>query len=365
MFIIYSILILSFLVIIHELGHYLAARWAGVKVEEFGLGYPPRAKKLFEKWGTEWTLNWIPFGGFVKLWGEEDEAEDAKKFTGKFSQLSVVKKLVTILAGASVNFVFGVLAFAVIYSIVGIPHYPARFVEVAPGSPAAQAGLTAGNEVTRVESGDDSMQITSADELMYFISEHAGSDVTLTTRECQDDGVCTQTTETTAYIRTAEETPEGEGALGVAFDPPIMQTYPWYEMPVRGAVYGTQQALGMSVLILDALGSLVQQAVSNQTLPADLAGPVGIVQQAGELGVFQDGFLAALSFAGMLSINLAIMNVLPIVPLDGGRAVFIILERIIGAHRSKRIEEVAGSVGYIVLMGLIIIITARDITRLW
>lgn len=367
MYILYSILILSFLVIIHELGHYFAAKWAKVKVEEFGLGYPPKALRLFKDKETEWTLNWIPFGGFVKLAGEDGAPKEKDEpFAGKFYQVTIVKKLVIILAGATVNFIFGVLAFAFIFSIMGIPEYQARVESVAPNSPAAIAGIPENVRIDKVTIDGVTQDIKTTDELISYIQANAGKNVTLTTTgQCTSDECENAQQEFTAYLRKPEEIPTGEGSLGIAFQPPVLKKYVWYEMPFRGATYGLVQAFQLSGLIYSSLYTVIVQAFSQGNVPQELSGPVGIVQQAGQSGVYDQGILGALSFAGMLSINLAVMNILPIPPLDGGRAVFIILERWLGRKRTEKVELVFNYGGYIALLGLIIFVTARDIFNIF
>lgn len=367
MYIFYSIIILSILVIIHELGHYFASKWSKVKVEEFGLGYPPRAIKLFQDKETEWTLNWVPFGGFVKLAGEDGQPREKKEdFSGKFYQVSMFKRLVIILAGAAVNFVFGVIAFSIVFSFMGIPSYEARVASITPNSPAQIAGIPENVRIEEVKDDSGSTKIHSADQLISYIQSNSGKTVTFIT-----SGLCSEQTcepgsqEFTAYLRTPAETPSGEGSLGIAFQQPILKKYPWYEMPFRGAAYGVLQAVQLGLLILTSLYTVIIQSFSQGQVPAELSGPVGIVQQAGQSGIFDEGILGALSFAGMLSVNLAIMNVLPIPPLDGGRAVLIILEKFLGKKKTEKVELVLNYGGYFILLALIIFVTGRDIINLF
>ena len=150
-----------------------------------------------------------------------------------------------------------------------------------------------------------------------------------------------------------------------AFEQAVFVHHPWWQMPFKSALYGLEQAIGLGILILQALGTMVQQLLRQGVVSEDLAGPVGIVHQAQESGLFSEGFLAILSFTGMLSINLAIMNVLPIPPLDGGRALFIILENFLGKNITQRVEQVVNYGGYVLLLMLIVLVTARDIFRLF
>ncbi len=363
------ILLLSFLVIIHELGHLLAAFWAKIKVEEFGLGYPPVAKKLFTWKGVPFTLNWVPFGGFVRMAGEEaPEHETAKSGTGLFYTASVFRRLVVILAGATVNFIFGVIAFTITFSIMGIPEFleGARVGYVMPDSPAAVSGLPTEVNIIKLESSAETVVVTSPSDVISFVENHRGETVKLyTTGKCSAEGCQELVQEFSTYLRTPEETPNNEGAIGIAFQEYDLKFYPWWQMPFRGAAFGITQALGLGQSILVALKDLVVNLATRGVVPSELAGPVGIVHQAQSAGLLDQGILAVVSFAGMLSINLAIMNVLPIPPLDGGKALFTALEAVVSRKRLHRLEYLLNYGGYIFLLGLIIVITIRDVIKLF
>lgn len=369
MTIVVILLILSFLVLIHELGHFIAARMSGVEVEEFGIGYPPKAIKLFHWRGTDFTLNYIPFGGFVRLKGEDEDPDNASKSPrGHFKSASVLKQIIILLAGVTVNFLFGVLAFAVIFSQLGIPTQlnEARIGFVMDNTPAQEAGLLANTRIISLQYEDTKISAQSPQEVIDFVSNLRGKTITIeTTAPC--DGVsCPEISKTyQSYVRTESETPSGEGALGIVFQDTVAQFYPWYEMPFRAMVFGVDQAFALGLLILEALKSMVIQIFSKATLSEDIAGPVGIVHQAQQNGIFTGGFLLSLSFAAMLSINLAIMNLLPIPPLDGGRVVFTLLGSIIKNEYLKKAEFYLNYGGYLVLVGLLVVITIRDIIRIF
>lgn len=366
------IIVLSLLVILHELGHFLVARWRGVTVEEFGIGYPPRAARLFAWKKTLFSINWIPFGGFVRMAGEDPSAEELLETTNKnaesglFYQASTVSKLLIIFAGIIVNFVTGVVIFSALFSYQGIPQAvpEARIGEVAPNSPAAQAGLPLNVNVIAVrDSTGTTVPIRSFAELVSEVARHAGAQVTLVTSGPCDGLVCQESaSEYTMQVRKPEDVPAGQGALGIASGVAFVK-YPWYEMPFRSAWYGTRQALFMGGQIFQALEQLGLQLVTRGSVPQDISGPVGIVHQAQASGLANQGLGAILFFAGMLSINLAIMNVLPIPPLDGGRAVFIILAAIFRKEKIVKIEYYANYAGYIALLALIILVTIRDVLR--
>lgn len=361
------ILILSFLVIIHELGHFFAAFWAKIRVEEFGLGYPPIAKKLFSWKGVPFTLNWIPFGGFVRMAGEEaPEHGEAQSTNGMFYTAPVSKRLVIILAGAAINFIFGILAFTIIYSCMGIPTMltGARVGYIAPESPAAESKLPTEVTILKLEAADETVTITKPSDVVAFVEHHRGQTIKIfTTGHCDDDSCQETVQEFSTYLRTSEETPAGQGSLGIAFQDYTLKFYPWWQMPFRGAAFGVREALTLGVDILTAVRSLGVNLFTKGAIPTELAGPVGIVHQAHSVGLLGLGLPAVISFAGQLSINLAIMNVLPIPPLDGGKALFTILETVIARKRLHRFEYLLNYVGYIFLLGLIIIVTVRDVAR--
>jgi regulator of sigma E protease len=361
MSIIIFILILSVLVIIHELGHFFAARFMGMKVEEFGLGYPPRALKLFKWKETLFSLNWIPFGGFVSIKGEDEAA-------GAFHRFSTNKRLVVILAGAIVNFLFGVLAFSLVFSISGIPTRlkQPRIGEISPNSPAEKVNLPTEVNILGLRVDDELIKTNDVEEVIKEISDHQGETVQLvTTGHCQQLECEEILHEFEVYLRKPAEIPEGQGSLGIIFQPVVYLDYPWYEMPFRGAWYGLIQAFWLGRVILEGLRDLLTNMVTLGQVPEEIAGPVGIVHQATSEGIFAEGYLVLLSFSGMLSINLAVMNVLPIPALDGGRALFVLIEKIVGRKKIERIEQYANYVGYTLLLGLIILVTIRDVIRIF
>lgn len=370
--IIIFVLVLSFLVIIHELGHLFAAKWAKIKVEEFGVGYPPRAFKLFT-WGKIiFSLNWIPVGGFVKMLGEEGPEDEAnqkgedEEGLAPFYRRSRKKRLVVILAGVAVNLVFGLLAFALIFFIKGIPTpiEGARIGLIAPNSPAANAGMIVESQITHLAFKEEVKEVKTARDASEFINAHKGNEVVVTTTlACESTSCPQETKQFVVKLRTDEEIPQGEGSLGIGFTDFVYVHYPWYEMPFRSMWFGVTQALFMVIMILMALVTMVGQLFSG-TVPQDVAGPIGIIDQAASSGLFSEGFLAILNFAAMISINLAVMNLLPIPALDGGRALFIFLEKFLGKKKVNKIEGYANYGGMILLLLLIVLITIADVTKI-
>ncbi len=363
--ILYSVLVLSFLVIIHEFGHFFAAKLVKIKTLEFGLGYPPLAKKLFRWLDTDFTLNWIPFGGFVRMQGEDEQATTTQN--GDFSAASIPARMLVIVAGVCANYIFGIIAFAILYMIVGIPTAvdDARIAYVFPDSPAAQVKLPVDWKITEVITQAESVTVSTTKQAITELQQHKGKSVSVVmtgpcTPTCAD---ATQTIED-IYIRTDAETPDGEGAMGIMFKEFELQFYPWWQMIAKSLVQGTTTALQLTVAIYDALGMLITELFTQGTVPKDVSGPVGIVDQAVELDLFDEGALAILDFAGMLSINLAIMNLLPFLPLDGGKGVMVLLELLFPKDKVFAIEQKLSQVGYIFFLALIVLITFKDVIGL-
>jgi regulator of sigma E protease len=365
------ILILSFLVVLHELGHFLAALWLKIKVDEFGLGFPPKAKTLFKWRDTEFSLNWIPFGGFVRLLGEMSGESDSK---AAFSERPIWQRLVVLLAGPGVNLVIALLLFGVVYSIGGIPvslNGEARISQIAPNSPAATAEIPVDYRLLGFLPAENlaatELQKTAQiSDVQQFIEGHRGQ-----AWRAVLEGPCKLTVcesnkvEKALYLRTKEETPANQGAMGVMFREYELQFYPWYEMPFRGMLFGMQQTVDMTVLMLTELGSIFTKLFTGQGVSQSVAGPIGIVHQASEAGITSGGWLILLNFAGMISLNLAVMNVLPIPALDGGRALLVLAELLAGKRRMNLIEGYVNYAGFILLCSLLVLISLRDIWQLW
>lgn len=349
------LLILSSLVLVHEWGHYIAAKLIGVRVEEFGIGLPPRAAKLFERKGTLFTLNWLPIGGFVKLKGEEGMAGVSGQDT--FFEKPMLQRAFVLLAGVAMNFVLGVILFGIIYSILGIPTKTdrVRIAEVAQNSPAETAGLNTDNEVVSVTYNGRTDEINSTSQLVQVIDENKGKEIALRVKD--KDG-----NERDVLITPRENPPANEGAMGVALSDTEMVKYPWYEMPFRGIEVGLKEAVGWGREIIRGIVVTVGSLVSGKGVSGDVAGPVGIYQISKQVQQF--GILPTLQFMGVLSINLAILNILPFPALDGGRVAFLGIEKIIGKKTKDRIEGAFNMVGMALLLTLMAVITVRDILKL-
>lgn len=360
------ILVLSILVIIHEIGHLLAAMWAKIKVEEFGLGYPPKVVKLFSWKEVPFTINAIPFGGFVRMQGEDEEPGKPVK-AGDFLSASLVKRAIVIVAGVVMNFLFGIIILSIVYTITGIPTpvEDARIGFVLPNTPAHTAGLLPETSIVAIQSESDTVEHPTITVVQDVIKENAGKEVIIVTQDgCEALHCSGQETRTVIRVRTQEETPEGEGLLGIAFQDQVLMKQELWKMPFIGALYGTQQALFLGKEIVSMLGQLIVRLASGD-VPTEVVGPIGIAGQAQQMGLASQGWIVITLFTAMISINLAIMNILPIPPLDGGRLFFLLLEPIFKREKLAKIEYWANYSGFVLLIALIVLISARDIWQLF
>ena len=342
------LVILSILVFVHELGHFWVAKKNGILVEEFGFGLPPRiwGKKVGE---TVYSINALPIGGFVKLYGE-DQIEDSER--AFFAQSKLVRAAV-LLAGVSMNFLLGVVLFSVIYTVMGIPTASGRVVieGVMPNSPAQLAGIQAGEQIYLVEG----KVVTISDDFVNLVGQKVGGEVELLVGK--DGG---QQYGRVVRLVPRKDPPAGEGALGVVVSSTEMRHYPMWQMPVRGAWYGLKEALAWGGMIFTEIVRMISNLLVG-ILPADVGGPVRIYQATGE--VAKGGVLLLLQFMAILSVNLAVFNLLPVPALDGGRMLFIWLEWIRRKRFDPEFEKKVNSWGMAFLLALLAAITLQDVIR--
>ncbi len=390
--IIVFLLVLGTLILVHELGHFVVARMSGVKVLEFGVGFPPRARILHRgkpsafdlarpprpdpplppdieagspdaeaflsearrldaesRSGTVYTLNWLPIGGFVKLEGEDGEDDDPHSF----SRSALPRKLIILVAGVVMNLLLSFVIFTGI-ALTGEPAIGIRFDEVVPGSPAASAGLQPGD--TLVSVNGNRYSAFGTDTEVDALAANAGQPVTIGI--LRPDGT-TDELQVTLRIPTASE----PGALGISQLSAVQEgriSYPADEAVSLGA-RRTAEAFGM---ILGGLGDLGRSIVTSPTTAPPAAGPVGIAVQLGDV-LWSLGPLYVLYMAGLLSANLALVNILPFPPLDGGRILVILLKAIprYGPRISLRAERMTYAIGFVALFAFLIWITVFDVAR--
>jgi len=344
------LIVLSILIFAHEFGHFIVAKRAGVRVEEFGIGYPPRiwGKKIGE---TIYSLNALPFGGFVKLYGEE-LAEKVKEKKEAFWAKSKKTKTAVICAGVLANFILAIVVFSIVYSVVGIPTRTGQvgIVGIAPDSPADKFGLAEEDLILAV----DNQNVADLDHFIELIDEKKGNSVSILVEREKENLVFS--------LAPRESPPEGEGPLGVVVSDMEMVHYPVWQMPFRGAVEGLKEAFAWTSLVVGGLGKMITDLLTQGVVPKDIAGPLGILQITG--GVAQSGILAVLQFIGVLSVNLAVINILPFPALDGGKLVFVAYEAITRRRPKPALERWVNAAGMAILIFLISLVTINDIVRI-
>jgi len=351
------LLVLSVLVLIHEFGHFITAKRLGIKVEEFGFGFPPRV--FFKKIGeTIYSINLLPIGGFVKLYGEDSAGGGSIKHSVNgepgtinlkraFFARPIWQRGLIVLAGVIMNFVLAVVLISYLFSARGValPTENVRIVEVTANSPAQNAGLQKGDEI--LLANDKKLKDTR--EFISLTKGNLGQEISLKIKRGTDEFDLT--------VTPRKVYPKGEGPLGVAISSVEIKKYPWYTAPF----YGTLEAFKFSWMILSGLGQMVYDGIIKGQKPAGVAGPIGVAELTGQAVSY--GLDATLWFVALLSLNLAVVNVLPIPALDGGRLFFIGIELVTRRKVSPRYEAMAHVVGLAVLLGLILVITFFDLVR--
>ncbi|OGZ26693.1 MAG: hypothetical protein A2365_04075 [Candidatus Nealsonbacteria bacterium RIFOXYB1_FULL_40_15] len=355
MLIFIAVLTLIALIIIHELGHFTAAKKLGVKVEEFGLGYPPRiwGRKIGE---TLYSLNIIPFGGFVKIYGQEEPVKDS----GSFSEKPFWKKSIIILGGV---FSFWVIS-AVILTVVmmigsptavedsvssGILNPKVQIIAVSPESPAESSGLKPGDIIKKIEG----VEIDKVGQVQKISQENLGKSLAL---EIQRGD---QIIKKDLSVRSSY--PEGSGPMGISLARTALKKYPWYLAPLKGV----QATIGLTVAIVQSWIFVFSSLFSRGNLPSgvEVTGVIGIFQLFAQVGGM--GISYFLQFIAIIAVHLALINSLPIPALDGGWFMFLVIEKIRGKALNPLVIQKVSSVFFFVLIALMVWVTVRDVIRIF
>ncbi|MFH1186922.1 MAG: RIP metalloprotease RseP [Candidatus Levyibacteriota bacterium] len=352
--------VLSILVLVHELGHFIVAKILKIKVEEFGFGLPPRAFGI-KKGETVYSVNYLPIGGFVKLYGEDEAGSGQLKVKGQKEKIKdenraffarpAWQRLLVVIAGVVMNFLLAVLIISYLFSVVGvsIPGEKVIITSLVENAPAVKAGLKIGDIIEEV----NGVKITSAKQILDVTKKHLGEEIKI---KAKGEDAKVKNIE----ITPRKDYPNDEGPMGIAISQNAeIKRYPWYEAPF----VGTMEALKISWLIFSGIGMLLYQLVVSGNVPKDVAGPVGIAQLTGRFA--QLGIYPLMSFISFFSLNLAILNILPIPALDGGRLLFILIEVSTGKKVNRKFEGYAHAAGMALLLGLILLITIHDLVRLF
>lgn len=350
--------LLSVLVLGHELGHYIAARKAGMTVEEFGIGFPPTLFKWKAKSGTTWSVNAIPLGGFVKIKGESGDDTGApdsfasKSWLRRFSVIiaGVVMNLVMAWALFTTGFLFGLPAVVEdgVDAGVTVTDRAVNIVDVLPKSAADVAGIQVGDRVLTIdgaayESGAiarDALRPHSDSSPIEMMIVHQGETKTVSV--------------TPLFVQEL-----GRDGVGVALVETGYLHYPWYLAPIKGA----ETTIGATWDVLSAFGGLIASLFRSEDVSANLSGPVGIAVLTGQVASL--GISHLVQFAAMLSINLAVINVLPFPALDGGRLAFLLYELIRRKKATPNFEQTVHAIGFAALLLVVVVVTVRDIAHIF
>ena len=360
MSIIIFIIILLVLVIVHEAGHFFTAKGFGIRVDEFGFGFPP---KLFgiKKGETEYSINALPFGGFVRIFGENPDEENT---SGPEAGRSLVnkpkwKQALVMFAGIFSNFVLAWLLLSIGF-MSGLPTsvgsqpkgtvlQDVRLVVVSTlaKSPAEASGLKSGDKIISITSGPDSIIDINPDSLKSFIATHPNNEIDIGYTRGKDKN-----------IYDAKVTPVA-GIIGISMDQigtaklPVLSSF-WQGLKLdwfvtKGTVVG--------------LYTLISQAIGGKANLSEVSGPVGLVKITGD--AYKFGFAYLLSFAALISVNLAIINLIPFPALDGGRLLFLLIEKIKGSRMNPKFANTANMVGFVILILLMLLVTYHDVIKLF
>ena len=362
------IIVLVALIVVHEAGHFAAAKIAGMKVEEFGLGYPPRAALLWKKGDTQYTLNWLPFGGFVRIEGEDAiEGEDgapAPRSGRSFMDKNRFAQACVLVAGIIMNLLFAyVLLSASLYMGVpralsadeagAAPDAVLTVAQVLPGSPADAAGLKEGDQIRQAIRDDQTFSAPDGAAFTSFVA--AAADVPVALDIIRDGKEVLLSAKPEAGVIAADP---GRPALGVA----VVAVGTVREPLLASLKDGAQLTYEVTK---ETAAGLLHFFAGIFTLSADLsqvAGPVGIAGAVGTAA--QSGFASLLSITALISINLALINLLPVPALDGGRLLFVIIEAITRRPIKRSVANAVNGVGFALLVLLMVAVTAHDIFKI-
>ncbi len=373
--IIVFIIILGVLVFVHELGHFITARRNGIKAEEFGFGFPPRifgfikdektgkykfvpGNKEIKSQQTVYSINWIPLGGFVRIKGENGgNKEEKDSFAGKSAWI----RIKVLAAGVTMNFILAWILISIVFMIgapetvglgSGSTNLKIQIASVANNSPASLAKLEVGDEIFKTQKNLAGKKIDIKDikDLQKYINTNKGRKIALTIKRGNE--------KMQFAIVPRIKTPKNQGSLGISLVETSLVKYSWYN-----AIWTGLKTTGeITWAILIAFGGIIKGLFLGQGVGADVAGPVGIAVMTKQ--VTEMGISYILQFAALLSINLGIINILPIPALDGGRILFILIEKIKGSPVNQKLEQTFHTVGFLILILLLIVVSFRDVLHI-
>ncbi len=363
--IIIFLVILLILVVSHEFGHFIVAKKSGIRVDEFAFGFPPRIASV-KKGETRYSFNALPLGGYVKIFGEnpDEESLNGPDAMRSFANKPRYIQAAVLFAGVAMNFLVAWLLFSVGF-MTGLPtsvdSVPAgaklenaqlAVTNILPGSPADIAGLEVGDRITHLSSNKSETEVPSTSAVQYFIRTHIKDEITITYNRGKEESL---TTKLTPQDNMAGEEP----GIGIGMD--MVGTL---SLPLHKALWeGLKLSTNLVGATVKGFYTLIHNAVIGQADMSAITGPVGIVNMVGSAASF--GFIYLLSFTALISINLAVINLLPFPALDGGRLLFLLIEKIKGSRIKPKVANMANAIGFGILMLLMAVVTYHDIAKLF
>ncbi len=352
------------LLVLHEFGHFIVAKKFGVKVDEFGIGYPPRlfGKKIGE---TLYSVNLLPFGAFVKIpgeGGEKSNLEDYRVFTGK----PVWQRFLIIVGGVVSFWLVAAILLSIVFSMGtsqaisdeetgNLVNAKVQILAVYPNTPAEEAGIKAGDSIKQFSFAGDGTQfsIEKVKEIQELTEKYKGQEVILTIQRGEKIF--------DVSLIPRESPPKDEGPMGITLIRTAEKSYSWWLSPVKGV----EATINLTAAVIMGWGNIIGNLIQGEGLPkgVQLLGPIGIgavVYQAAQVGI--NYFL---QFIAMIAVYLAIFNILPIPALDGGKLVFLVIEKVKGSPVNQKIEQNITAAFFTLLILLMIWVTIQDITRLF
>lgn len=348
-------IVLAVLVFVHEAGHFWFAKRAGMQVDEFGFGFPPRLWS-FKKGETVYSINWIPFGGFVKVFGESGEDHGPRSF----NSVSLGRRALMVVGGVLMNFLLAATLLVLVNFLglrIGLAEsetdhardLKVQVLDIAPGSPAAAAGLQPLDTIKGYIQDSRILLVGSVREVQTAVATHIGRPLTFQIIRNGESLIET--------VIPRQDPPEGQGALGISLALTGEISYPWYEALWRG-IY---DAVILTANTTVAYYQLLKTLLVHGKLMADVSGPIGIATLTGQAARVGVNYL--LQFVAMISVNLAVLNIIPFPALDGGRLAMLGIEKLKGSPIHYRAENIINLVGFYSIVALLLYVTYQDINR--
>ena len=351
------LIVLTVLVFVHEMGHYAIARWAGVRVEVFSIGFGPEIFGWTDKSDTRWKISAVPLGGYVKMFGEgdfEDDSDVPRLLSEAEKQVSfrhkpLLKRALIVFAGPAANFIFAIIVLAGLFSTLGQPFSPADVGTVVPDSAAAAAGFKPGDRFLRIED----KTIERFEDVQHIIRLNPGAPITIIVSRADTEVALIATPQITE-ITDRSGNKHRIGRLGVT-----RQGVEFIQRdPITAVWYAFRETWSLVTGTLEAVGQMISGARDAK----ELGGPIKIAQMSGE--VWEIGVVALISFMALLSVNLGLINLFPVPMLDGGHLMFFMFEAIRGRPLAEKAQEYSLRIGLALVLALMVFVTINDIVNL-